>query len=855
MRIRTQFIATFALFSMILVVVGVSLVITNRQTQHLQKQEDIAHALELGVRELSYLSNDFLLHGERQQRLRWETRFSSFSQILANFSPEDPVQTNLIQVIRTNQERLHNIFTEVASTLENRPPAGDHAGYLAMIRVSWSRIEVQSEGIAFNASQIDRMLEAKTDRLQRRRVVLLFALIGIFGAFLVISFITVNRRILIALADFQEKTRIIGSGDLHLVLEEKKADEIGDLSRAFNRMTADLRAVTASKADLEQEIHERRQVEEALRESEAKYKNLFENMTEEVHFWQVVRDENGAIRTWRLVDANPPALKSWGGMAIEEIRGKTTDEIFGPGATEHYMPVVQKIFTENSPYVYEDHFPQLDKHFRFTSVPLGEFFFTTGADITVIKKAELSLRESEERLRLLGDNLPESAVYQYTYAPDGTPRFIYFSAGIERLNGIRVADVLADAGSLHRQILPEYFERLVAAEAESARELSDFDMEVPMGRPDGAVRWMRLHSRPRRRPGGSVVWDGVQIDITERKRAEEALRLTQESIDGAAEMVAWFTPDGRLHYVNDATCRTLGYSRDELLHMTALDFSPGFTWEQYREHWQEVRELKSFILETTHRRKDGSEYPAEVLVNYAIYEGREYIFAYGRDITERKRAEELLTASLAEKEVMLKEIHHRVKNNLQVISSLVSMQADNLTDERTREEFDDVCDRVRSMALIHEKLYQTDNLAQLNFADYSTSLLHSLWSSHDVLAEKVTLNLALAPVALSIETAVPCGLILNELASNALKHAFPNNSDGEVTVGLEHDAATDIACLWVRDNGVGLSPVLDWRQSSSLGLRLVQILTGQLRGTVETAIGTGTGTEFRVTFPLKGSQS
>jgi PAS domain S-box-containing protein len=218
------------------------------------------------------------------------------------------------------------------------------------------------------------------------------------------------------------------------------------------------------------------------------------------------------------------------------------------------------------------------------------------------------------------------------------------------------------------------------------------------------------------------------------------------------------------------------------------------------------------------------------------------------EITERERAEKQLKASLAEKEVMLREIHHRVKNNLQVISSLVSLQVDNLIDDRVREELNDVRDRVRSMAMIHEKLYLTNDLAQLNFADYATSLLRSLWRSHSTLANKVRLNLAVVPVALSIEAAVPCGLILNELAGNALKHAFPNDSGGEVTVGLEHDTTTSAICLWVRDNGVGLPSGLDWRRSPSLGLRLVQILTGQLRGTVET--GTGPGAEFQVTFPL-----
>jgi two-component system cell cycle sensor histidine kinase/response regulator CckA len=142
--------------------------------------------------------------------------------------------------------------------------------------------------------------------------------------------------------------------------------------------------------------------------------------------------------------------------------------------------------------------------------------------------------------------------------------------------------------------------------------------------------------------------------VTQRHKAEGALRLTQASIDVAAEMVAWFTPDGRVRYANDSTCRTLGYSRDELVQMTALDFTPGFTWEQYAEHWREVREKKSFTLEVTHRRKDGSKYPAEVLVNHVVYGGQEYIFAYGRDITSRKQAEEALRESEAKANALIK---------------------------------------------------------------------------------------------------------------------------------------------------------------------------------------------------------
>ncbi len=250
-------------------------------------------------------------------------------------------------------------------------------------------------------------------------------------------------------------------------------------------------------------------------------------------------------------------------------------------------------------------------------------------------------------------------MYQYVHERDGGVRFLHISAGIERLNGVSVADVLRDAGTLHRQSPPEYIERLVEAEARSKRDLSDFDMELPMRRPDGEVRWMRLHSRPRRLPDGRTVWDGVQIDVTETKRAEERIR-----------------------------------------------------------------------------------------------------------------------ASLAEKEVLLKEIHHRVKNNMQVISSLVALQADRLPDAAMRAVLQDVTHRVRSMALVHEKLYQSADMARVEFAEYAQSLLNYLWRAHGTTASGVRLALDLEPVPLSVNAAVPCGLILNELASNALKHAFRGRAGG-----------------------------------------------------------------------------
>jgi PAS domain S-box-containing protein len=150
------------------------------------------------------------------------------------------------------------------------------------------------------------------------------------------------------------------------------------------------------------------------------------------------------------------------------------------------------------------------------------------ADMIELVKKGKELHESEERLRLLSDNLPDSALYQYVHELDGSVRFLYCSAGIEKLNSVSIQDVLHDPGTLHRQLSPEYLEQLVEIEARSARELSDFDMDVPMQLPNGQVRWMRLHSRPRRLPNGQTIWDGVQMDITKHKKAEQERETTTE---------------------------------------------------------------------------------------------------------------------------------------------------------------------------------------------------------------------------------------------------------------------------------------------------------------------------------------
>jgi PAS domain S-box-containing protein len=271
------------------------------------------------------------------------------------------------------------------------------------------------------------------------------------------------------------------------------------------------------------------------------------------------------------------------------------------------------------------------------------------------------------------------------------------------------------------------------------------------------------------------------------------------------------------------------------------------------EAWKDcVRNGGTWDIEHRFRGKDGQWHPVLARgVPVRNEQGKIINWAgINLDISQLKRTQEQLKASLSEKEVLLKEVHHRVKNNLQIISSLVNLQADSLADDRLQGVLGDVRDRVRTMALVHEKLYQTDDLSRLDFAEFAPSLLKYLWSAHGVTNRNVRLKMSFTPFVLPVEMAVHCGLILNELTSNSIKHAFPSSRDGEVTVALEHNSSTDTHCLRVRDNGIGLPENLDWRQSPSLGLRLVQMLAGQIRATVQ--IGPGPGADFQICFNLKG---
>jgi PAS domain S-box-containing protein len=220
-------------------------------------------------------------------------------------------------------------------------------------------------------------------------------------------------------------------------------------------------------------------------------------------------------------------------------------------------------------------------------------------------------------------------------------------------------------------------------------------------------------------------------------------------------------------------------------------------------------------------------------------------FTLVQDLTERKVAEEQIKASLEEKVVLLKEIHHRVKNNLQGISSLLSLQAEQIGDPQIHAVLQDSQNRVRSMALIHEKLYQAKDQVRVNVAEYIQNLTSYLFRSYAAQTSGIQLKVKADNVYLGIDTAMPCGLIINELLSNALKHGFPNGRGGQVYVELRY-AQDGFCTLLVGDNGIGMPAELDQQRPSSLGLQLVHTLVNQLDGSME--VRRAGGVEFCIRF-------
>ncbi len=330
----------------------------------------------------------------------------------------------------------------------------------------------------------------------------------------------------------------------------------------------------------------------------------------------------------------------------------------------------------------------------------------------------------------------------------------------------------------------------------------------------------------------------------ELKRSEDTYQAIFNSVNDG--IVIMDIETGRSVDVNDAMCRMFGISREtaaSIDYPALIAANHKLTREEAMQQFREIASGPKLLMEQV-RGPDGKQFWVEVSLKYGRIRGNERVIAVVRDVTERMRTEEQIRASLKEKEVMLKEIHHRVKNNLQVISSLLSIQSRYLADPRDAKLFQESQDRVKSMALVHEKLYQSSDIASIDFSSYIERLVTNLFRSYSGNNGNVNLHMDIKDIFLNVDTAVPCGLIVNELVTNALKYAFPGGRDGTVTVSMRIEG--DCYVLEVSDDGVGMAAGFDIEKSQSLGLQLVTMLASQIDGKIKT--DTSKGTRYTITF-------
>jgi PAS domain S-box-containing protein len=476
-------------------------------------------------------------------------------------------------------------------------------------------------------------------------------------------------------------------------------------------------------------------------------------------------------------------------------------------------------------------------------------FAKIACDSSERKHMQDELRDREERLRIA-----LRAARMGTWHWNIRTNSDSLDDNLRTLFGLRPEQAPDKIEDFYALLHPEDRPRVEAAFEKTRQEGVHLDTEFRVVRPDGRERWFIDQGEVIRDEAGEPHYmSGACVDITERKQAEQALKDSEERfrlfVNNVHDYALFqMNTEGRITTWNSGAERVLGYTAEEIVGQPSgrifvpEDIAAGVPEREMHT----ASTLGKAVDERWHLRKDGTRFWCNgVMTVMRDDAGRIRGFAkVMRDETDRRAANEQLKTSLKEKEALLKEIHHRVKNNLQVITSLLTLQSHAVEDENVREMFDEACNRVRSIADIHELLYRSPDLAHVDFNTYLRQLAQHLLSFYRVDPNRIRVEI-FSNIDLPLSEAIPCGLIVNELLTNSLKHAFPEGKSGTIRVSLTCEESNCV--LEVADDGVGFPQHFTLGQATSLGLQLVSVLARQVRG--ELQIQTTQGARVTIVLP------
>lgn len=587
-------------------------------------------------------------------------------------------------------------------------------------------------------------------------------------------------------------------------------------------------------------------------EAELKYRSLFDNMLNGLAYCKMIyKDDEPTDFIYLNVNESFKSL-----TGLKDVKGKKISE-FAPGIKESdpkLFEIYGRVASTGQSETFEMYVDALEDWFSVSVYSPEKGYFVAVFDVvTNRKKSEKKLKESEKRLKM-GMDIAKLAYWEYNPKKDS----FYFNDQFYNLMGTSSQKEQGYEMSFQdysTNFIPTEEKTALTKEIKKAFETDDNNysstLQHKVIKRDGEKRYMLAKFVVvKNKKGETIKLMGVNQDITELKVAEEELLTSEKKYRTLFESDPDYTillgSDGKLVDLNPAAVHITGLKRDELIgkNFSDLNIFPEDELQRNIEKFsyfskdKQLEPFESKIYDYNGEIRFIDIKQAFIRMDNDV----NYILLICSDITQRKKDENDIKSSLKEKEVLLQEIHHRVKNNMQIISSLLNLQKQHVEDKNAINVLLESQNRVKSMAMIHEKLYQSNTLTDIKFSEYIPRLVSDLLYSYNV-RDKIELVTHVEDVKLNIETSVPCGLIISELVSNTIKYAFPDKKGGIDITLKAYDGWYE---LIISDNGVGFPADVDFKNTDTLGLQLVNNLVNQLDGKI--TLDRKKGTSFKIRF-------